>query len=200
MKKILNLKIFKIIKSLIYSFFVICLLCYIFMIGFQRFSGNKSFMGYRFFTVATGSMAGVYDINDIIAVVDCNPDELKVGDDVAYHGNRGGFEGLIITHRIIKIEESDSTRIFTTKGVNALMEDPVITSQQIIGKVSGVVPVITPINHIVKSQFGFFFLIFVPLTLIIVLEILQTITDYQMDREESKNTENKNIQEEIEIL
>ena len=55
-----------------------------------------------------------------------------------------------------------------------------------MGKVVGTIPIITQLNHIVKSQLGFFLLVFVPLVLIIVLEILQTITDAKIDKEELK--------------
>jgi signal peptidase I len=139
-------------------------------------------------------MSGVYDINDVIAVKDCDTNTLKVGDDIAYQGSRGGLEGLLITHRIIRIEEKeDGGRIFVTKGVNAPGEDPAIEESQILGKVVGIVPVISFINHIVKTQLGFFFLIFCPLVIIIVLEVLQTITDYQLDKNEIKEIEDKSI-------
>jgi len=194
MKKIWNNRIFKIIVGIIRTIFIIIIIAYLAFILVQRFSGNKSVFGYRLFTVATGSMAGVYDVNDVIAVQDCNPKELKVGDDIAYKGTRGGLEGMLITHRIIRIEEKDDgSRIFVTKGVNVPAEDPSINENQIVGKVIGVVPVITVINHIVKTQVGFFLLIFCPLVLIIVLEVLQTITDYRLDKNKIKKIDNKSI-------
>ncbi len=194
MKKIWNNRIFKIIVGIIKTIFIIIIIAYLAFILVQRFSGNKSVFGYRLFTVATGSMSGVYEVNDVIAVQDCNPKELKVGDDIAYKGTRGGLEGMLITHRIIRIEEKDDgSRIFVTKGVNVPAEDPSINENQIVGKVIGVVPVITVINHIVKTQVGFFLLIFCPLVLIIVLEVLQTITDYRLDKNKIKKIDNKSI-------
>ena len=142
-------------------------------------------MGYRFFTVVTASMKGVYDVNDVIVVEDCDTATLKIGDDVAYLGSRAGLEGKIITHRIIKIEDQESGgRIFTTKGIASPNEDPPILDTQILGIVTGKLPFITQVNHIIRSNVGFFTLIFVPLVLIIVLEILQTITDYQLEKHE----------------
>ena len=166
--------------------FFFVMISYIAFILVQRFTNNGSVFGYRVFTVATGSMAGVYDINDVIAVKNYDTNKLKVGDDVAYVGNKGEMQGLMITHRIVKIDKTDTGRIFTTKGVAAPLEDPKITEDQIIGKVVGTIPIITQLNHIVKSQLGFFLLVFVPLVLIIVLEILQTITDAKIDKEELK--------------
>ena len=129
-------------------------------------------------------MTGVYDINDVIAVKDYDVLKLKVGDDIAYRGSRGGLEGKLITHRIIRINETDHGRVYVTRGVNAPTEDPSIESYQILGKVVGVVPIISTLNHIVKSQLGFFVLVFCPLVIVIVLEVLQTITDIKIEKEE----------------
>ena len=185
MRKIIDNKFIQFIVGLFRTVFAVGLVCYILFIVLQRVSGNGSILGYRMFTVATGSMSGVYEINDVIAVKDCDTSLLKVGDDIAYQGKRGGVEGLLITHRIIKIEnDASGKRLFTTKGVNAPSEDPVVQEEQVLGKVIGVVPVISFLNHIVKTQLGFFLLIFCPLVVVIVLEVLQTITDIQLDKNE----------------
>lgn len=186
-KKIFDNKLFQFAMGLVRFILGAIILFYVVFVVLQRFSGNKSVMGYRLFTVATGSMSGVYEINDVIAVQDCDTNTLKVGDDIAYQGNRGGLEGMLITHRIIKIEVGeDGKKIFTTKGVNAPAADPVISEKQVLGKVVGIVPLISLLNHVVKSQLGFFLLIFCPLVLIIVLEVLQTITDIQLEKNEIK--------------
>lgn len=184
MEKIFNNKIFKFIFDFLKCLLFLIMLLYIAFICVQRFSGNKGIMGYHLYTVATGSMTGVYDVNDVIVVETYDTSKLKVGDDIAYLGNRGGFEDKLVTHRIVKIEESENGRIFTTKGVSNQVEDPSITSSQIVGKVTGILPVVTQLNHIIKSQAGFFCLIFCPLVLVIVLEILQTITDIKLENNE----------------
>ncbi len=190
MKKLFDNKIFRLIVGLVKTFIILVMICYVGFVIVQRITGNKSIMGYRFFTVATGSMKGVYNINDVIAVKDYDSNQLKVGDDIAYLGQRAGLEGKIIVHRLVKIEEgSDGGRVFTTKGVNSNVEDPVILDDQILGKVTGKVPIISEINHLVRSQLGFFSLIFCPLVVIIVLEILQTITDYQLEKNQIQEIE-----------
>ncbi|MBQ8132494.1 MAG: signal peptidase I [Bacilli bacterium] len=193
MKKVFDNIFFKIIFGFIKFLFISVIILYLGFILVQRVTGNKSVFGYRLFTVATGSMSGVYEINDVIAVKDCDVNKLKVGDDIAYRGSRGGFEGMLITHRIIKIEEAEGKagKIFTTKGVNAPVADPSITDTQIFGKVVGIVPIITPINHIVKTQLGFFLCVFCPLVFVIVLEILQTITDMKIEKNEIREVEKK---------
>ena len=195
MTNILHNKIFSIIYTIIRDIFFFVVILYLAFILLQRISGNNSIFGYRLFTVATGSMAGVYDINDVIAVKNYDVLKLKVGDDIAYRGSRGGLEGKLITHRIIRISETDHGRVYVTRGVNAPTEDPSIESYQILGKVVGVVPIISVLNHVIKSQLGFFALVFCPLVIVIVLEVLQTITDIKLEKEEIKEINNNDDEE-----
>ena len=197
MGSIFNNKIFKIVYGTLKTIFFIILILYVVFICVQRLSGNNTVFGFRLFTVATGSMKGVYNVNDVIAVKDFDNKKLKVGDDIAFVGNRGGLENKLVTHRIIKIEEESNVRIFTTKGVKNSVEDPSITESQILGKVVGVVPVVTQINHVVKSQLGFFCLIFWPLVLVIVLEILQTITDIKLENNELQEINKKETNDKV---
>ena len=197
MVSIFNNKIFKIVYGTLKKIFFTILILYVVFICVQRLSGNNTVFGFRLFTVATGSMKGVYNVNDVIAVKDFDNKKLKVGDDIAFIGNRGGLENKLVTHRIIKIEEESNGRIFTTKGVKNSVEDPSITESQILGKLVGVVPVVTQINHVVKSQLGFFCLIFCPLVLVIVLEILQTITDIKLENNELQEINKKEINDKV---
>ena len=184
MQKVLDNKIFKIVYGIIKWGFIAMMVLYLAFILVQKVSNNSSIMGYRLFTVLTGSMKGVYDINDVIVVKEVESDTLKVGDDIAYLGEKDDFKNKIVTHRIIEIEDNNSQKIYHTKGVANLGEDPTITSNQILGKVTKKLYVISLVNHIVKSQVGFFFLIFVPLVLVIFLEIADTIVDAKLEKEE----------------
>lgn len=179
-----KIKVFMIFKK-VFDIAIICVLAlYISTVLIQRVSGNKSVLGYRMFNVASESMIPVYKINDIIAVKDCDPNTLKVGDDIAYIGTDNSLEGKIITHRIINISDEAGTREITTKGVNNDLTDPSITTKQVVGKVVGVVPFISAINKVVMTQAGFYFLIFVPVVLIACMEIAETIIEGKIERKE----------------
>ena len=179
-----KIKVFMIFKK-VFDIAIICVLAlYISTVLIQRVSGNKSVLGYRMFNVASESMIPVYKINDIIAVKDCDPNTLKVGDDIAYIGSDSNLEGKIITHRIINISDEAGTREITTKGVNNDLTDPSITTKQVVGKVVGVVPFISAINKVVMTQAGFYFLIFVPVVLIACMEIAETIIEGKIERKE----------------
>lgn len=185
MKKLLENKTFQIIYTIIKVFVVAMLSIYLLFVVVQRFTNNSSILGYRVFTVATGSMEPVYNINDVILVKDVDVSTLKKGDDIAYLGNRDAVKGLIVTHRIIRMETfADGKVHYTLKGVNNKYEDPSITADQILGKVVGKLPVVNFINHVVKNIYGFFFLVFCPLVLVIFLEIADTIIDMKLEKNE----------------
>lgn len=205
MKKLLENKTFQIIYTIIKIFVVAMLSIYLLFVIVQRFTNNSSILGYRVFTIATGSMEPVYNINDVILVKDTDPSTLKKGDDIAYLGNRDAVKGLIVTHRIIRIETfSDGKVHYTLKGVNNKYEDSSITEDQILGKVVGKLPVVNFINHVVKNIYGFFFLVFCPLVLVIFLEIADTIIDMKLEKneirlieKEDKKSKKKNKKENI---
>lgn len=205
MKKLLENKTFQIIYTIIKIFVVAMLSIYLLFVIVQRFTNNSSILGYRVFTIATGSMEPVYNINDVILVKDTDPSTLKKGDDIAYLGNRDAVKGLIVTHRIIRMETfSDGKVHYTLKGVNNKYEDPSITEDQILGKVVGKLPVVNFINHVVKNIYGFFFLVFCPLVLVIFLEIADTIIDMKLEKneirlieKEDKKSKKKNKKENI---
>ena len=176
-------KTFTIVKWIIDIVIVLFLVVYISAIFVQRVSGNKSVLGYRMFNVASESMLPVYKVNDVIAVKDCDPYTLRIGDDIAYIGKEN-LTGKIITHRIINIEDVDGNREITTKGVNNDLTDPSISTNQVVGKVIGVVPFISTINKVVMTQAGFFFLIFVPVVLIACMEIAETFIEGKLERKE----------------
>lgn len=185
MQKLFENKAFKIIYGIIKTFIVSFLVIYLLFVIIQRVTNNSSIFGYRMFTVATGSMEPVYNVNDVILVKDTDPSTLKVGDDIAYLGNRDAVKGLVVTHRIIRIETLDDNKVhYTLKGVNNKYEDPSITEDQILGKVLGKVYMVNFINHVVKNIYGFFFLVFCPLVLVIFLEIADTIIEAKVEKNE----------------
>ncbi|MEK6913677.1 MAG: signal peptidase I [Nanoarchaeota archaeon] len=52
---------------------------------------------------------------DILFIVKANPDKLKVGEIIAFNS---GSRGTPVIHRIIKIQEKNNEKIFTTMGDN----------------------------------------------------------------------------------
>lgn len=124
--------LFKIIKNILTIFLVIVLL----LVIFQKITKNKLTIGNIYiFQVVSPSMTPEYKIGDIIVVKKVNPSTLKIGDDVTYLGKESNLSGLIITHRIIETNYDNNKYYFMTKGIANDNEDPVISEDDIYGKV-----------------------------------------------------------------
>lgn len=186
-QKIKNNKILHILYRVLEFIVFGALILYVVAIAFQRFSDNQSIFGYRVFTIASGSMNPAYKVGDVILVKETTPEELRVGDVITYLGNKSSVSGMIVTHRITKIEtKSNGSLLFTIKGDANQVEDPVIDSSQIYGKVTMKLTLITLISNVIHNQFGFFFLIFIPIVLFIFLEVADTIMDMREEKKREK--------------
>lgn len=90
-------------------------------------------IGYRSYTVLSGSMEPKFYPGDIIITKHKDKVDIKVNDIVTYRDNKG----VIITHRII--EETDEGYI--TKGDNNNVKDAgILKEENIIGKVKFSIP------------------------------------------------------------
>lgn len=124
--------IFKIIKSIVTLFLLIVLS----IVVLQKISKNTITLGNIYiFQVVSESMLPEYYVGDIIVVKKTDVNNLKIGDDITYLGTSSVVNGLTITHRIVDIEEKDGKKFFVTKGVSNYIEDPVISGENIYGKV-----------------------------------------------------------------
>lgn len=182
-EKIKNNKVLKILSMIIkaiVSFFIVIVVSIIFI---QRISGNKLTLGgYSIYTIITESMVPKYNIGDMVIAKKTPTTELKEKDDVVYLGKKSDFAGKIVTHQIIKIENIENKTYFHTKGIANDVEDPLVESDQILGKVIIKSNILSFISRIVNNPYGFYFVIFVPFAILLVMEII----DFIEEKKESK--------------
>ena len=191
LKKIKENKALKIIGNILYVLLFIIVLLMLVVVILQRVSDNSiSLGGYRLFTVATGSMEPEYNVGDILLSRQVDINEIKVGDDVVYRGEEGSFKDKIVTHRVISIREENGEKKFTTQGIANTEEDPEIDSSQIYGKVIYKVKTLSFIGQIAKNLYVFYFIIFIPIAIIIFRQIRNIFAE---DDEEDEEEEEKDI-------
>jgi signal peptidase len=132
----------------------------------QKTSNNeKGIGGIKIFTVVSWSMVPVYDIGDILIAKEVAPEEIKVDDDLVYKGEQGSLKNKTITHRVVSIrQEEDGNYKIVTKGVANRGQDPSITQNQVYGKVIGHISIV---SFILKIIFNGYFLIFIPVIILI---------------------------------
>ncbi len=195
MSKVLDNKFIKFLLKFIKVVVWIFVLLVIFVILVQRIFNNRVSIGsFRMFTVVTGSMEPVYKVGDVVISKEVDPSTINEGDDVVYLGEKNDFKDKIVTHRVIKIEDKDGEYYFTTKGVNNDYSDPVISSNQIYGKVVYKPVVLSFLSGILNTKLGFYLLIFVPVAFLIFLEILDYIKrkEGELDEGEKEEVKEKN--------
>ena len=195
MSKVLDNKFIKFLLKFIKVIVWIFVLLVIFVILVQRIFDNRVSIGsYRMFTVVTGSMEPVYNVGDVVISKEVEPSTINKGDDVVYLGEKNDFKDKIVTHRVIKIENKDGEYYFTTKGVANDYSDPVISSDQIYGKVVYKPVVLSFLSGILNTKLGFYLLIFVPVAFLIFLEILDYIKrkEGELDEEQKEEVKEKN--------
>lgn len=183
-EKIKENKLFKLITMLvktIITFFIVIVIGIIFI---QRISNNKLTLGgYGMYTIITESMVPVYNVSDMVISKKVDTNKLNVGDDIVYMGKKDDFKDKIVTHRIIKKETIDNITYFHTKGIANDIEDPVIASEQILGKVVYKSYILSFISRIVNNAYGFYFVIFVPFGILSSLEIIDIINERKNNEE-----------------
>ena len=158
--------IFKVLWKIIKTIIWIIAILIVGIILVQRLYNNKlTVANYSIYTIVTESMVPKYKVGDMILARRVDTNSLVVGDDVVYLGKEGSFNGKIVTHQIISIDSENG--VFHTKGIANLVEDPVITGDQIYGKVITKLTILSFLSRIVSNQYGFYFAIIIPAVLLI---------------------------------
>ena len=171
-KKIKENKALKIIGNILYILLFVIVLLMLVVVILQRVSDNSiSLGGYRLFTVATGSMEPKYEVGDILISKEINPNDIQIGDDIVYRGKEGSFNGKVVTHQVVSIRDEEGNKKIITKGIANTEEDPEIDSTQVYGKVIYKVQTLSFISQIIKNIYVFYFIIFVPIAIIIFRQI-----------------------------
>lgn len=196
-------KILKSLISIIKFVITIAVIAIVAIILVQRLSNNNiSIAGYRIFTVVTESMVPKYLVGDVLLVRQTPPDEIKKEDDVTYMGKVGSYADKIITHQVIDIEKAeDGSLNFYTKGIANDTEDPIVNETQIYGVVQAKLKLITKLNEIINNMYGMYFLIVIPLAVIMFSEFKSFKDDdkyYEDDEEDDDDKYEDNDSEDKE--
>ena len=181
-------KILAIVNRIINVVGVSFILLFVAMVCLQRFTNNNfSFFGYRMFTVVTGSMEPRYLIGDVLISKDLAASEIEVGDDVTYLGKRNSYAGKVVTHEVVSIEKDNNNKtIFHTKGLNNVIEDPIVYEEQLYGKVIYKSKILSFIYKLVGTPTGILIFVVLPLVYIIGSEMLTFLLEKEAKKRKIK--------------
>ena len=163
----------------------------------QRFTNNQTaFLGIRIFNVATGSMEPEYAVGDILISKEKDPSLIKVGDNIVYLGAQGGYDGKIITHNVIEIEQNEKGEyLFHTKGRANTIEDPIVHEDQLYGTIVHNNKVLAFICRVLLNRYGLYFFVIIPVILYAFVEFIK-VQGRKMEEEKEAERERRRIQEE----
>ena len=101
---------------------ILVVLCAVFLMG-------SRLLGFRCFTVLSGSMEPVYSAGDLLYVKSVDPNDVKVGDPITFILN----EDLVVaTHRVVEIDAANQH--FYTKGdANDIRDEEPVHFNNLIG-------------------------------------------------------------------
>lgn len=182
-------KIIKKISTFLYYTFIVFLVIITSTIIISALEVPK---GWRIFTVSSGSMSP--NISSGSLIITKKENDYLVGDAVTFEIDKNKRD--YTTHRIFKIDDKDNIIKFITKGdANDALDNNLITSEQIIGKVVFQVPFLGTIITTAKTNFGKVFLIIIPVIIIIYVEIKKIINEMK-----NIKTNGKLIQNNLEMI
>lgn len=157
----------------------------------SKVQGNPpTLFGHQMYFIRTGSMSPYLEPGDVIISKKYDGGELVVGNDgdvVTYYGNVNGNVEMI-THRVIEI---DGEKIVTKGDFNNTVDSP-ITKNDIEAVMVYKTVVIDKIYMIISSTWGFWLLIFTPIALLIVSEIVSLVKELKREKEEADENEEGN--------
>ncbi|MBR4693528.1 MAG: signal peptidase I [Bacilli bacterium] len=204
MKAIVESRILKTIFATLEWILCAILVLLIILTGFQKFSNQGNFFGYRIYTIASGSMIPTYDIGDTLLIKEMPASEIHVGDAVTYISEKSGADGMIITHQVMQVNvDKDGKYSFHTKGIANNIEDPIVYEDQVLGKVVHKFFFLSFLGRITTNIVLIFIFVVIPIAFIIAMELFKILNDKDDEIEEEveelkKKIKNKKEKEEEE--
>jgi signal peptidase len=133
-------------------------------------TGSHVFLGYRGFTVLSGSMTPTFRTGDVIVAEKIAPLDVRIGDIVSFRSPDDPKK--LLTHRVISMRAADGKVAFVTRGdANTGVERWTIADSGVLGHVKYKIPKIGYIANRAGSRFGRLLLLVVPALLLGVLEL-----------------------------
>ena len=129
---------------------------------------------YSAYVIVSGSMEPIIKVRDAVIVRRCEEEDIKIGDVVTYRSTDEAFYGILITHRVVNIEEENGKKLFITKGDNnETIDRSPVSFGQIQGKVAMRIPKIGYLKTFLTSHEGWIIAIVLPSIGIISYDILK---------------------------
>jgi len=137
---------------------VLIVFCAVFLMG-------SRILGYRVFTVISGSMEPEYSVGDLIYVKKVDVSTIEVGDPITFILN----EDLVVaTHRVVRVDV-ENQRLYTKGDSNGIEDSEPVHFNNVIGVPQFAIPKLGYVSHFMQNPPGMYITIGVGLVLILLV-------------------------------
>ena len=181
-------KAFSIIGRVLSAALVIFEVIIIIFLVISKVQGNPlTLFGHQMYFIRTGSMSPYLEPGDVIISKKYDGGELiagENGDVVTYYGEVNGNVEMI-THRVVRTEGE----LIVTRGDYNNSDDSPITKDEIEAVMVHKAVIIDKIYMIISTTWGFWLLIFTPIALLIISEIVSLVKELKKEKEVADENE-----------
>lgn len=143
---------------------------------------------YGAYVIVSGSMEPLIKVRDAVLIKRISEENIKVNDVVTYRSTDPAFYGILVTHRVINIEESNGEKTYITKGDhNETIDRTPVKFNQIQGKVIMRIPKIGYIKYFLIEYYGWIIAILIPSVAIISYDIVKLFKNIKNNQVEKSN-------------
>ena len=171
-------KIFSIISTVL----VVIIILFALMLGLSRL------LGYRVFSVISGSMSPTYNVGDMIYVKSVSPLDIHAGDPITFMLNESK---VLVTHRVVEVDKEN--RHFYTKGdANSVPDDFPVLFDNVIGVPQFSIPKLGYVSDFIQNPPGLYITIGICAALFIIVFIPDLFRRRENDDTEDEKTKEEN--------
>lgn len=178
---------------------VVIVLCAVFLMG-------SRLLGFKCYTVISGSMKPEYNVGDLLYVKDVDVNTIKVGDPITFILNEDLF---VATHRVVRID-AENQRFYTKGDANEIEDSEPVHFNNVIGVPQFSIPKLGYVSDFVQNPPGMYITIGVGIILILVVFVPDMIGKKKKEDDpeveaakteiDAANAENERLKAEIERL
>jgi signal peptidase len=161
-------------------------------------------LGYRVYTVISGSMEPEIRVGDLVYVKPVDPTTIQVGDDITFVLN----EDLVVaTHRVVRID-AEKQRIYTKGLANEIEDTDPVHFKNVLGVVQFNIPLLGYVSDFIQNPPGMYITIAIGAVLVILVFLPdflpkkpeELVAAEPSEEEQAARDENARLREELEAL
>lgn len=165
-----------IMYAIIVIFVLVGIVLVAYFVDSKRSMANREIPLYGAYVILTGSMEPIIKPGDAVVIRRVPEDEIAVGDVVTYRSTDSSYYGILITHRVVNIQEENGNKVYVMKGDhNPTVDRSSVLSSQVYGKVVMRIPKIGYLKTFLASSYGWIIAVVVPSLGIIIYDVMKLV-------------------------